>query len=88
MKVEFEKTFVEDLEAVRDERLRQRVRELILRLEAARTLREVGNVKKMHGRDPFYRIRLGNYRVGIATEGGVVVLVRFLPRKDIYRYFP
>jgi len=88
VKVEFEKTFVKDLEAVKEEGLRRRVRELILRLEGARTLREVGDVKKMHGRDPFYRIRVGAYRLGIALEGGVVVLVRFLPRRDIYRYFP
>lgn len=88
MKVEFEKTFLKDLEAVQDGGLRQRVQQLILRLESARSLREVGDVKKMHGRAPFYRIRVGNYRVGVATEGGVVVMVRFLPRKDIYRYFP
>jgi mRNA interferase RelE/StbE len=88
VKVEYESSFLKDLDAVQDNALRQRVKRLILRLEAARSLREVGDVKKMHGKELFYRVRLGRYRVGIALEGAVVVLVRLLPRKDIYRYFP
>ncbi|NPA92437.1 MAG: type II toxin-antitoxin system RelE/ParE family toxin, partial [Chloroflexi bacterium] len=36
----------------------------------------------------FYRIRLGDYRLGLEIEGDTVVFVRFLHRRDIYRYFP
>ena len=38
--------------------------------------------------DNHYRIRVGKYRVGIALEDNVVVLISFRPRQDFYRYFP
>jgi len=45
-------------------------------------------VKKMQGYDTFYRLRLGDYRIGIEVVDDRVIFVRILPRKDIYRYFP
>jgi mRNA interferase RelE/StbE len=35
-----------------------------------------------------YRIRIGDYRLGTTMDGETVVLRRFLPRGEIYRYFP
>lgn len=34
------------------------------------------------------RLRIGDYRLGMIVEGEVVEIVRFLHRRDIYRYFP
>ena len=34
------------------------------------------------------RIRIGDYRLGIALERDVAILVRFLHRRDVYRFFP
>ena len=31
---------------------------------------------------------MGDYRLGITMEGDVAVLVRFLNRREIYRFFP
>ena len=42
----------------------------------------------MTGWENHYRIRIGDYRLGIALEGDVVVLVRFRHRSDFYRGFP
>jgi mRNA interferase RelE/StbE len=70
---------VRDLQKIRDESLRRRVREAIEHVEAAETLREASG---------FYRIRVGDYRIGIAVEGDEVEFVRCLHRRDIYRYFP
>ena len=36
----------------------------------------------------YYRIRVGDYRVGFVFEQGAVTFVRCLNRKEIYRYFP
>ena len=35
-----------------------------------------------------YRLKLGDYRIGLALENDIVVFVRFLDRKDIHKYFP
>jgi hypothetical protein len=48
----------------------------------------VANLKKLSGGGPYFRIRLGDYRIGMRVEEDVVTFVRVLPRKDIYRYFP
>ena len=77
-----------DLKKVRDESLRRRVREAIQRVEEAETLRELPNLTTLSGASDLYRIRVGDYRIGIAFEGGRVEFVRSLHRRDIYRYFP
>ena len=47
-------------------------------------------LKKLVGYQEYYRIRFGNYRVGlrIDLENNVVEFRRVLHRKDIYRKFP
>ena len=44
--------------------------------------------RKVKGEKKFYRIRVGDYRLGVKIEGETVTFIRFLHRKDIYRYFP
>lgn len=46
------------------------------------------NAEKLSGSKDAYRIRLGNYRIGIYKEDNKVILSRVLNRKEIYRYFP
>ncbi|MCA9917044.1 MAG: type II toxin-antitoxin system RelE/ParE family toxin [Anaerolineales bacterium] len=42
----------------------------------------------MQGYESYFRIRLGDYRIGIEVENQTVIFVRILHRKDIYRRFP
>jgi len=88
LKVEFKRSFVKDLERVRDKGLKERVRQAIERVEEAQTLQEIGNVRKLRDGEQYYRIRIGDYRLGLVLEGDRVIFVRFLHRKDVYRYFP
>jgi len=88
LKVEFRRSFVKDLEQVRDRRLKERVREAIGRLEEAGSLQEIEDVKKLRGGERYYRIRIGDYRLALVLEGDRAILVRFLHRKDAYKYFP
>lgn len=88
MKVEFKRSFVKDLKRIRDKGLKKRARETIELVEQAQNLQEVGNIKTLRGGDRYYRIRIGDYRLGLLLEGDTVIFVRFLHRKDIYSYFP
>ncbi|AEN73361.1 plasmid stabilization system [Rhodothermus marinus SG0.5JP17-172] len=89
MKVAFRKSFERDLRALRtDPRLLARIREIIEAVEAAPTLQSVPGLQKLSGTPNYYRIRVGDYRIGLALEDDMVVFVRCLHRKDIYRYFP
>ena len=42
----------------------------------------------MKGYPSRYRIRLGDYRIGIEVFGDRVEVMRVLHRKKFYRYFP
>jgi mRNA interferase RelE/StbE len=88
LKVEFRSSFARDLKRVRDPSLKRRVKEVIELVERAETLQEISNLKKLRGGDQYYRIRVGDYRLGLALDGDTVVFVRFLHRRDVYRYFP
>lgn len=88
MRTLFEGSFGHDLKKIKDKRILKQVREVIEQVEASASLNNVANVRKIQGFDTYYRIRVGNYRIGIEVSEGRVIFVRCLNRKDIYRYFP
>lgn len=89
MKTEFRSSFVEDLNAIKSKSLRRRIAELIEAVEQAPQPDSIHNLKKLRAASgSYYRIRIGEYRIGLIFSGGVVTFVRCLHRKEIYRYFP
>lgn len=88
MKTTFRKSFARDLKKVKAREVLDRIREVIEQVEAADSPDEIHDLKKLSGADNTYRIRLGEYRIGVFIEGDTVEFVRCLPRRDLYRYFP
>jgi len=88
VKVEFKSSFVKDLKKIKEKQLQGQIRELIEKVESSANITELDNTKKLSGSDVYYRIRLGDYRIGLKIENNTVYFIRFLHRKDIYRYFP
>jgi mRNA interferase RelE/StbE len=88
MNVQFRASFERDLRAIRDKTVLARVRATIVSVESAGSLAEVGNVKRLRGGAHCYRIRVGDYRIGLTVTGEEAVFVRVLHRRDLYRYFP
>ena len=88
MKTRFRESFAEDLSALTDAGLRLRIKRVIGQVEAARTFQEIPNLKRLEAKGKYYRIRVGNHRVGFVFEDGAVTFVRCLDRKEIYRHFP
>jgi addiction module RelE/StbE family toxin len=88
LKVEFRNSFVKDLKRLEHTPVKQQVRSVIELAEQATSLRELANIKKLRSGESYYRIRVRNYRLGLILEEDTLVFVRFLHRKDLYRYFP
>jgi mRNA interferase RelE/StbE len=88
VKVEFRDIFAKDLKDIKDKGLLKRAAELIETVEQAASLAEIPNLKKLKGGGNYFRFRVGDYRVGIALKNDTVIFVRFLNRKDVYKYFP
>jgi mRNA interferase RelE/StbE len=88
LKVRFKASFASDLRAIKDKSLLERVKALIATVESAETLSDIPNLKKLRGGGAYYRIRFGDYRVGLVVEENAIVFVRVLHRREVYRYFP
>ena len=71
-----------------DSGLSSTVEQVIEELKAASNITEVRNVVKMAGWESYYRIRVGDYRLGLEMDGDVAILTRFRHRREFYRYFP
>jgi mRNA interferase RelE/StbE len=88
VKVDFSRTFEKDLEALLDSRLLARLEKAIEEVRRAQELTAVHNLKRLAGKQGYYRIRVGNFRIGFELVGDIVMFLRCLDRKDIYRFFP
>lgn len=88
MQVTFRSSFLRDLKKIKDQRLLDRIAQAIESVEQATDLQNLSDLKKLSGFHDFYRIRVGDYRLGIALADGAIEFVRCLPRKEMYRYFP
>ena len=88
MNVQFRASFSKDLRNIKNKNLLDRIRETIEYIEKAQKLPDIANLKKLKGGSIYYRIRVGEYRIGLTIENDTVAFVRCLNRKEIYRYFP
>ena len=88
MKVEFKDSFAKDLKRVKDNAFLKYVKDVIESVEKAHSLSEIQNLKKLKGGGNFYRLRAGDFRIGISFKNDAVIFVRILDRKDIYKHFP
>jgi len=88
VKIEYRKKFLKELSKIHTgERLR--IESFVFKeLPKANSIFELGNVEQMKGYPSFYKIRFGQYRIGLKMKEGRVILERALHRKDIYRFFP
>jgi mRNA interferase RelE/StbE len=84
----FRESFEKDLAAIRDAGLLRRIQKVIELVESAKTFQQVPHLKRLETKGKYFRIRLGDYRLGLVFEQGSVTFVRCLHRREIYRYFP
>jgi mRNA interferase RelE/StbE len=89
MKVQYRQLFIKDLKKLRKTEIYDRVYEFaFVILPEAENLLNFSNIKAMVGYPAYYRLRLGDYRVGFILKGDELELLRVLHRKEFYRYFP
>ncbi|HEX5758185.1 MAG TPA: type II toxin-antitoxin system RelE/ParE family toxin [Thermoanaerobaculia bacterium] len=88
MRVQFRQSFTRDLRKLPSPDLLVRIKALIEQVEAAARLDDLPHLKKLAGGAGHYRVRLGDFRIGLEVERDLVTFVRVLHRKEIYRYFP
>jgi mRNA interferase RelE/StbE len=88
VKLIFKNSFLKDAQRLKERALALRVKDTIEAIERAENLSEIANLKPLTGFTGYYRVRVGDYRVGLRVDGDTIVLIRLLHRKEIYRFFP
>ena len=88
MKVEFLSKFVADLDKINVVHVKKTVIRTIELVESVNHLSEIPNLKKLKGHKSAFRIKIGDYRIGIFIKGRTVEMARVVHRKDIHKVFP
>ena len=88
MEVIYLESLLKDLKKIKNEKLLNSLSKLFVKLEESDDLFKISSVKKMSGHPEAYRIRIGDYRLGIFYSDEIVTIARFLKRNDIYKLFP
>ena len=88
MQVELTNKFKKQVENCRDPRIKLKISEIIHTVIATDSMQGISNLKKLSGYKNCFRIRLGNYRLGIFVDDKTVIFSAFDHRSEIYKYFP
>jgi mRNA interferase RelE/StbE len=88
MKAEYSKKFLKQLAAVPSD-IRSKIESFVFEeLITASSIYEMGKIEKMKGYDGFYKVRFGNYRLGLVFENEMITVKTVMHRKEIYKFFP
>jgi mRNA interferase RelE/StbE len=88
MIVKFTGRFSKDLDKLNQPSVKKAILDVIEEVEKAANLSEIKSIKKLKGHSTAYRIRSGNYRIGLFVENNIVEFARVADREDIYQIFP
>ena len=89
MIIEFDKSFEKSLEKIKNKSLLQRIEKTIIEFEHAKAFAELSNIKKLTGYKYYYRVRIGEYRLGFEKiADNTLRFIIVAHRKDIYKLFP
>ena len=91
MNIIFKKSFQKDLKRIKNKAVLSHINQIILEAETTSNIFSLPHIKKIkvtHKNINLFRIRTGQYRIGLILQKDTITFVRVLHRKDIYKYFP
>ena len=90
MEVYFKNSFIKDFKKLPAGKKKEIKKLCVEVFPTIHTLQELKNysIKQIKGFKNYYRIRVGEYRIGFKKSGNKVIFMRVLHRKDIYKFFP
>ena len=89
MKIEYEKKFLKELSKLKDKNIQEEVEKFVFdKLPLFISLSDAQKIEKMSGYKEYYKIRFGNYRVGIKKENETIIIKTIKHRREIYKFFP
>ncbi|QBN18962.1 type II toxin-antitoxin system RelE family toxin [Flavobacterium nackdongense] len=88
MIVTFDKSFSKSLDKIGNAIALKNTSKAIEKCEMAKNISEIPNLKKLKGYKNYYRIKIGDYRIGVEIENETIDFILITHRKNIYNLFP
>ena len=88
MIVKIDKSFKKDTNKIKNKLLLKKIADCIQNVQTYKNIDKIKSLKKLKGCEKEYRIRIGDYRLGLIIDNEIIEFIRCLHRKDIYKYFP
>ncbi|SOD18800.1 type II toxin-antitoxin system RelE family toxin [Pedobacter xixiisoli] len=88
MVVQYNKKFLKDLSSL-PKKDRDKIENFVFdEINQYNSSSEINKLEKLSGYQHYYKIRFGNFRIGIKLENESLTFERVLHRKEIYKLFP
>ncbi len=88
MQIKIHRKFLQELASL-PYKDRQKIEKFVFEQSSTfQSLHDIKGLSKLKGYQNYFRLRFGNYRVGLRFEKGTLTFERVLNRKDIYKYYP
>jgi len=89
VEVTYRKLFLKDLKRLKGSSIYDKIFKIVFEdLPKVDTIFQIKGLRPLKGSDCRYRIRVGDYRIGIEVHGDRIEVMRVLHRKDFYKFFP
>lgn len=88
MKIRVNKVFLKELVKIPNSERIKVEKLLFIEVENYKEIRQIPNISKLKGHSGYFKIRFGDYRIGLKYDKDTLIFERVMHRKDIYRFFP
>ena len=89
MIVDADKKFIKDFQNIGNNKIRDKIEDIIKQIAKATLLADISNIQKIEGSEGYYRIKFDyRYRIGLFYDGETIVLLKVSTRENFYKKFP
>jgi len=89
MEIKYKPSFLKDFNKIKQKEQKEKIFKICFeQIRNIKRILDIKNCKKIKGYENYYRIRIGEYRIGFGYKSNKIVFMRVLKRNEIYRYFP
>ena len=88
MEIVYRKKFLKELSQISSAH-KTRIEQFVFeQFPSGETIYSTEKLERLKGYPGYFKIRFGDYRIGLRIAGNEIIFERILHRKDIYRFYP
>lgn len=88
MKIEFRSSFAKDIKKIRDNSVKELIKEVIDNAREAKVISDIKHIEPLTGKGKYFKIKTPPYRFGVYIDNGTIEFLKFGTRENFYNDFP